>query len=176
VSAFDPLGRSLPWEASGVTGLARAREWDVTAIADAPELAEPADRRVSFLAFPKDVLVPDAPGIAALAAALDAELERPYEAVAVPQEGGAWAVAGRRLRAELVELAGVEATSLELSAAPDGEVTAVVDGEPLLGEGEPAVAAALAELERQGRSRFEAFAARADKVSGERWMLVVDPL
>jgi hypothetical protein len=41
---------------------------------------------------------------------------------------------------------------------------------------EPAVAEALAEIERRGRERFQAFAARADKLGGDRWELTIDPL
>jgi hypothetical protein len=38
------------------------------------------------------------------------------------------------------------------------------------------VADAFREIESRGRARFQAFAARADNVDGERWQLTIDPL
>ena len=59
--------------------------------------------------------------------------------------------------------------TVEVIVAPDGERTALVDGEAVTGLVEPAVDLALRELEQRGRLRFQAFVARADKVDDDRW-------
>jgi hypothetical protein len=80
------------------------------------------------------------------------------------------------VHAERIELPDLAASSLELASPPEGRGTLVVDGEEADWFVEPALAAAVAELERRGRQRFEAFVARADKLDDGRWELTVDPL
>ena len=88
-----------------------------------------------------------------------------------------WAVGARRVRSEELRLPGQgRAERLEVVVSPAGERSATVDGAPVEAWVEPAVAEALAEIERRGRERFQAFAARADKLGGDRWELTIDPL
>jgi hypothetical protein len=107
---------------------------------------------------------------------LDRELERPYAAQAVRRGPTEWMVGGRRTHASLISLALPANDAVEVIVAPDGERTALLDGEPVSGLVEPAVDLALRELERRGRLRFQAFVARADRVDDDRWQLTVDPL
>ena len=163
-----------------MSGLARAREWDATAVLQARELEGADLAELEFRAH-RDALV--AAGDVAdsalepFAAALDAELERPYAARAVRRGRLEWAVAGRAINAELVSLHVPErVSSLELAVSPDGERSASADGAPVEGPADVAVLHALAELERRGRERFQSFAARADRLRDGRWEITVDPL
>jgi hypothetical protein len=63
-----------------------------------------------------------------------------------------------------------------VALTPDGELSAGLDGRPVEGLVDPSVDVALRELESRGRARFQAFAARADNLGGDRWQLTVDPL
>jgi hypothetical protein len=108
---------------------------------------------------------------------VDAELQRPYELLAVRRTRERWAVAARRLHSQLVVLPkGVAAAMLEVVVSPDAERSAFADGEKVTDWVDAALAEALAELERRGRERFQAFVARADKLGDDRWELTVDPL
>ena len=158
-----------------MSGLARAREWDATVLVEAPGL--PAGE-LSFRAFAEAVVgAPVGAGevVARAAEALDALVERPYEARLVPRSEGTWAAAAREITGELVRLPGVEADSLEHVTAPDGVRTARVDGDaPVVVA--PPVAGALAELERLGADRFQACVVAADRVEDDLWEVRVDPL
>jgi hypothetical protein len=147
--------------------------------AELPELASEALGEVEFRAFDETVLaVAGAPQeiVERLAAVLDRELERPYTAQAVRRGPTEWMVGGRRTHASLISLALPANDAVEVIVAPDGERTAVLDGEAVAGLVEPAVDLALRELEERGRLRFQAFVARADRVDDDRWQLTVDPL
>jgi hypothetical protein len=109
-------------------------------------------------------------------AELDAELERPYEVLAVRRTGDRWAVGARSIRSEELRLSRAAAERLEVVVSPEGERTAAVDGAQVEGWIDPGLAEALGDIERRGRNRFEAFAARADKLGGDRWELRIDPL
>ena len=86
-----------------------------------------------------------------------------------------WSAAGGP-HASLISLALPANNAVEVIVAPDGERTALLDGEAVAGLVEPAVDLALRELEQRGRLRFQAFVARADRVDDDRWQLTVDPL
>ena len=147
--------------------------------AELPELASKALGEVEFRAFEETVLaLAGAPQeiVERLAAVLDRELERPYTAQAVRRGPSEWMVGGRRTHASLISLALPANNAVEVIVAPDGERTAVLDGEAVAGLVEPAVDLALRELEQRGRLRFQAFVARADRVDDDRWQLTVDPL
>jgi hypothetical protein len=147
--------------------------------AELPELAGETLAEVEFQAFEEAVVaVAGAPQeiVERLAAVLDRELERPYTAQAVRRGPSEWMVGGRRTHASLISLALPANDAVEVIVAPDGERTAVLDGEPVAGLVEPAVDLALRELERRGRLRFQAFVARADRVDDDRWQVTVDPL
>jgi hypothetical protein len=147
--------------------------------AELPELASEALGEVEFQAFEEAVVaVAGAPQeiVERLAAVLDRELERPYTAQAVRRGPSEWMVGGRRTHASLISLALPANNAVEVIVAPDGERTAVLDGEAVAGLVEPVVDLALRELEQRGRLRFQAFVARADRVDDDRWQLTVDPL
>jgi hypothetical protein len=171
-----PSSFGLP---AGITGIPRARRWDATAFATVPELRGDPRAELEFEAFADGTLVsaePVEPGaLATLAAALAGGIEPPYAARAVRRSEKDWAVGALAVDAETVALPpGIDADSLEVVLAPDGELTASVDGEPSF---DPAAGLedALAEIERRGRERFESFVARADRV-GDRWTVTVEPL
>lgn len=155
------------------------REWDGTVLVELPELEDEAVGEFRLVAFVAEVVGPPAlqtESLERVAAALDREIERPYEALVVRRGSATWSAGGRRLRAELLRLPGVAAESLEVAVPPDDEPWSAVDGVPADQPVELPVVAALDELERRGRSQFEAFVARADNLGGERFKLTIDPL
>jgi hypothetical protein len=146
------------WDASGIHGLHRAREWDTVATVEAPEI--PAERAV-FVALPGgDLVIEEGPDdLQPLADAIERHLEPPYRAEAVKREGGLWAVGARSV--ELVELPGVGGREIEL-AAHAGERRLLVDGETAFGS--------IPALERPDH------VVRARRVDGELWEVEADPL
>jgi hypothetical protein len=158
-----PLGepKAKPaWDAAGIHGLHRVREWDAVVTTDAVEAAELAGDRAAFVALPGgDLVVEDGPdGLAPLATAIERELQPPYRAEAV-RRGPVWAVAGRRI--EVVELPGVSGEELELAVHGD-ERTLRIDGEPAW-ERIPA-------LERADH------VVRARRIDGDLWEVDAAPL
>jgi hypothetical protein len=142
----------------GIHGIHRAREWDVVATVEAPELP---GERAAFVALPGGDLVveegPDNPE--QLAQAAERELTPPYRAEAVKREGGLWAVGARRV--ELVELPGVEGDEIELTNHL-GERQLMIDGRRAFGS--------IPQLERPE------YAVRARRVDGELWEVEGAPL
>ena len=163
---------------AGVTGLARPRQWDATIAVELPELEGETLAELSFVAFEDAVVGPavQAGVCEGIAAALDEAVDRPFEALVVRKSATTWMAGARRVHAELVRLPGLSAEVVEVALAPDGELSAALDGRPVEGLVDPSVDAALRELEQRGRTRFQAFAARADNLDGERWQLTIDPL
>lgn len=146
------------WDAAGIHGIQRAREWDAVVTVEAPEL--PGERS-SFVALANGDLVVESGSdeVRPLADALERELAPPYRAEAVKREDGFWAVAGRRI--EVVELPGVTGEEIEL-ASHGAERTLLVDGERGFGS--------IPELERPGH------VVRARRVDGELWEVETAPL
>jgi hypothetical protein len=144
-----------------------------------PELEGAPSDELVFVAFPEAVVTRDGAygeTCERIATVVDREVPRAYVTQAVRRGPTSWVAGARRVNAELVRLPGVGSESLEVALSPDGEVSAAVDGEAVHGLVEPELDAALRELERRGRGRFQAFAARADNLDGERWQLTIDPL
>ncbi len=110
--------------------------------------------------------------------ALDSQLDRPYEAHAVRQDAGHFAVGARRQpEGDEIDLPDdLTATELQVVRTPDGEFETSADGEPVDPADEERYEPAFAMLERRGRARFESFVARADRAEGGRWRVTVDPL
>ncbi len=169
---------------TGVTGIPRLRDWDAVVIVELPELERSAIGEVEVVVpesgevlVHADDAVPHRVG-ERIAAALDEELDRPYEALAVRQDELRWSAGARMLRGgtTLEFPAGLPATSLELALAPDGAVELRADGEIVDPALSPLFAEGAAELERHGRAKFQFFVARADKVAEGSWQLTVDPL
>ncbi len=168
---------------AGVTGIPRLREWDGFAVVELAEL--PAELEEFELLVPVEG-APTVQSVAAIPAealkritdALDSQLDRPYEVMAVRQDAGHFAVGARRQPAgDAIDLPeDLPATQLQVVRAPDGEFETSADGEPIDPADQELYEPALAVLERRGRARFESFVARADKAEGGRWRVTVDPL
>jgi hypothetical protein len=129
------------WQETGIHGIPRAREWDVTATAAAPELGDDA---VEFVVVPGRPVDGD---LEPLAGAID--LDPPYRARAVRQSGDLWAVQARAI--DVVALPGApDGDTLELS--PDG---LFVDGARAFGS--------VPQLEGLGD------VVRAERIDGDLW-------
>ena len=174
-SIRDP--RAFRWVESGVSGLARAREWDATAIAEVLELAATDEAEIAFRLLGDGSLIGDVTPTVLAELTKDLRIEAPYAARAVRQNETEWMVGAIRLDSDLVELpSGLAALALEVAVPPDGEPMYLVDGEI---QGEPpggAEGEAFGVLEELGAGRFQAFVARADRLEDGRWELTVDPL
>lgn len=153
----EPEARG-PWDASGIHGLHRVREWDAVVTVAAPDVE---GDRAAFVALPGgDLVLEEGPDhLAPFAEALERELDPPYRAEAVRREDALWAVAGRRI--EVVELPGVAGSELEL-ATHEGERTLLVDGERAFGS--------VPALERPDH------VVRARRIDGDLWEVDEAPL
>ena len=163
-----------------MSGLARAREWDATALVELPEFAREPIATFGLVArrgrLRSEPSVPS--GILErVAAELDAGLARPYAARAVRQGPIEWLVGAVELHSEEIELGGpAEAGSIEVARPPGGGRQVIVDGEEALEPFATALGVVVEVLDRRGSARFESFVARADKVEGDHWDVTVDPL
>jgi hypothetical protein len=180
VSPLDPLEPSTPPLPAGITGLARTRRWDASALVSVPELEASSVQEVELLLLADGTIVStaavDPEALAALARAVGGGVDPPYVALAVRRSSLEWAVGAATVHAELLAFqSGLGCSSLEVVVTPDGDVTASADGE-LLSTVPPELEPALGEIERHGRTRFQSFVARADKVGADRWAVTVDPL
>jgi hypothetical protein len=165
------------WVETGVSGLARARDWDVTALVQAPALRGYGAGELEFRVFADGTVVGEVPAEAVGELIGDLGLAPPFVVQAVRQGDSEWAVGALQLESELVSLPrGIAAMSLEVAVPPDGETTLLVDGEIVAEAPDGAEGEALATLEGLGAARFQAFVARADRVEDGRWELTVDPL
>jgi hypothetical protein len=152
------------WGAAGIHGVPRPREWDASAVAEAPGL--PGDE-VSFVLLAENTLIVEGEGdVDPLATALEGQLEPPYRAVAVRRDERFWGVVARQI--EVVELPGLSGEEVELSVN-DGEQSLRVDGVPGLGRVPP--------LERLAAERgFDSYVIRAERLDGELFEVSVAPL
>jgi hypothetical protein len=146
------------WDAGGIHGLHRVREWDAVVTVEAPGVE---GDRATFVALQGgDLVVEEGPdALDAFVTSIERELQPPYRAEAVRRDEVLWAVAARRI--EVLELPGMSGEELELTAH-DGERTLLVDGERAFG-GVPA-------LERPGH------VVRARRIDGELWEVDAAPL
>jgi hypothetical protein len=171
----DP--RAFRWVETGVSGLARAREWDATAIAEVQALRASDEAEVDFRVLGDGSVIGSVSADALAELTQGLELEPPYAVRAVRQSEIEWMVGALRFDSELVELpGGIDAVALELAVPPEGETMYLVDGDVLAEEPAGAVADGFAELGRLGADRFQAFVARADRLEDGRWEMTVDPL
>ena len=146
------------WDAAGIHGVHRARNWDAVVTVDAPAVS--GDRAVFVTAAGGDILIEDGPeDVEPLAEALEQALAPPYRAEAVRRDAKLWVVAGRRI--ELVELPGIDGEEIELSSR-GGERTLVIDGEWGFGT--------IPALERPEH------VVRARRIDGELWEVETAPL
>ena len=168
---------------TGVTGIPRLKEWDAVALVELPELEASTLAELELEAHPDGELAAQADervpreALERLAAELDGRLRRPWEALAVRRDARLWAAGANAVRlGDPLELGDLPATRVELVRAPGGDTTLSVDGEELDPGEEGPYEAAAAELARAGSARFESFVARADRGTGGRWHVTVDPL
>src|SRR5438105_4935299 len=151
--SLDP---SRHWLAAGITGLARAREWDAVATADGPGSA---GDEAEFVALPDGRFLVESEGRgfdpAPLASALAGSIEPPYRALAV-RRPELWVVGA--LRVELVELAREPRGDVIEVVSDEGGVRVRVDGLPSLEH--------LPQLERIGERRSAAYVVRARRLDG----------
>ena len=151
---------------AGISGIARAREWDAVAAArseaeeDEAVFVALADGRLIGLHGPREAMD-------AAARALQGELEPPYRALAVRREGDMWAVGAVAI--EVAEFpADTEGEELMLTVTQDGERALEVDGRPTL-EGIEALA-------RAAGDRYDAYVLRATRLDERLWEIGIDPL
>jgi hypothetical protein len=151
------------WGEVGIHGIPRAREWDATGVAEAPELR--ADE-LEFVALPDGTLVLDEEGDASpLADAVEEALAPPYRAFAIRRDGHLFAVGANRIR--VVELPqSVEGEVVDLTVGPEAR-SLVADGRPVFG--------AVPELEALG-GEFAEFVVHAVRLDGALWEVRVSPL
>ncbi len=164
--ASFPQGRYAAWNESAITGVARTREWDVTALADAPELE---GEEVSFDVLPDGtILVTEEVGDAALtplAEAVEATLRPPYRAEAVRRTDARWAIAAEAIR--VVELPGQPGDALEITDRA-GVRELKIDGERSFGS--------VPTLELLAGAQFSDYALQAQRLDGDLWEIRLDPL
>jgi hypothetical protein len=154
----EPAPQPPPWDAPGIHGIQRVREWDAVETVEAPGLK---GDRARFVALSPDVLLVDEgpEDVEPLAVAIEGRLAPPYRAEAVRRHGDLWAVAGKSI--EVVDLPGVAGSEIEL-AAHGSERTLIVDGQSASGT--------IPALERPEH------VVRARRLDGETWEVVVDKL
>jgi hypothetical protein len=148
------------WQEIGVHGLARAREWDVTVDAVAPEIRGDAVR--SVVPAGGALLVEEGPehGLAPLAAAVERELAPPFRARATRQRDTLWAVQARRI--EVVELPeGLEGDAIDLTHTAADGTTLTVDDALAFGS--------LPVLEERGARQGREYAVHAERLDGDLW-------
>ena len=175
----DP--RVVPrWMEVGISGVPRSREWELVAVVELPELEGSELSEVGFRILGDGSVVdvaeprPSETVVERVAADIRRALELPCEVRAARRGVLEWAIAGRKLRLELIDLPDLGSVEeLAVALAPDGSRTVLADGEEV--DGEPVLQRAAAELERRGLERFPAFVARAVR-SAAGWELTVDPL
>jgi hypothetical protein len=154
------------WLEAGITGLPRQAEWEVVVTAEAPGTR---GDEIEFVALADGRVLSGGAEVSPFVAALEGELERPYQAVALRRED-VWAVGANAI--EVVRLEpDPEGDDLEL--AWDGSSLAlVVDGAPV----EASQAPALEQLARERESDGDSWVAQAHRLDGDLWEVSVLPL
>jgi hypothetical protein len=159
VGGLEPPDPRPAWQETGIHGLQRPREWDVTIAVDAPEIEANAARWVTLP--DGTILVEEGPdeSLQPLADAVEGRLAPPYRARAARQVGGRWAVQASRI--EVLELPDApEAETLDL-ARNEGATTYSADGRRIFGT--------LPALERRGEHEGRDYAVHAERLDGDLW-------
>jgi hypothetical protein len=168
---------AFSWVEAGVSGIPRQKEWDATAFAEVPSLEGSEEAEIEFRVLGDGSVLGDVSPEALAELTRDLGVDPPYAARAVRRSAREWAVGALAIESELVELpGGAGAVSLEVGVPPEGESMYLVDGDILAEPPDGDAAEALAELERRGAERFQAFVVRADRLEDGRWEMTVDPL
>jgi hypothetical protein len=165
MTGTPPIDTTPKWGEAGIHGVPRAREWDASALVEAPDIE---GNELAFVALPDGTLLVEGEGDAEpLADALDNQIQTPYRAWGVRRDERVWGVAARRIEvAELPEeVAGEE---LELSSN-EGETALVVDGAREFGS--------LPALERLAEARgYGSYVVRARRLDGRLFEVSIAPL
>ena len=161
------FGMPHTFEEVSLTGLQRVREWDATAVVEAPGLE---GDEVSFVALPDGSLVVDEEAgdepLSPLADGIEEQLPPPYRARGIRRDGDVWAVAANAI--EVADLGpDVAGDEIELVSRA-GERTLIVDGARSFG-GVP-------ELERLAEAHSPDYVAHASRIDGNLWEVQVSPL
>ena len=162
---MPPVDPGKHWLEAGITGLARQREWDAVATADAP--GSPGDE-AEFVALTDGrtlvVAGPEGFDPEPLATALDGSIERPYRAVGVRREE-VWAVGG----------SGIETAEFSFDRGDEFALVRGLDETSLRIDGMPA-AEPVPELDRLGEARSATYVVRARRLIGAVFEIEVEPL
>jgi hypothetical protein len=154
-----PIDPRPVWQEMGVHGIQRAREWDATITADAPDIEGDT---ASFVALPDGtLLVEDGPddSLEALATAVEQVVRAPYRARAARQKASLWAIQARRI--EVIELPDVpEGDAIDLTHTAEGSALAV-DGARIFGS-QP-------RLEELGVREGREYVVHAERLDGDLW-------
>jgi len=147
------------WQETGIHGLQRPREWDVTVTTEAPGLEGDAAR---FVALPDgSLLIEDGPddGLEPLAAAVEQALPAPYRARAARQRETMWAVQARRI--EVIELRDdLGGDTIDVTHTADGTTLAVDDARTF---------GTLPALEERGAREGREYTVHAERLDGNLW-------
>ena len=170
---------------AGVSGVPRDRAWDIVVALELPSLADSPLTRVSFYVLERQQVevvgfdgadsIPDAT-VALLAEEAARNIDGPLEARALRTTETLWSLAMRRSSRRLAEIdlpAGVETVSV--AQAPDGELTAHVNGELTVDPDEVAHAA-ITDLAELARAEHAAFVATVERFPSGRVSFSVEPL
>jgi hypothetical protein len=175
----DP--RVVPrWVEAGVSGVARAAEWDVSLVVELPDLAGTAEAEIHFAVLESGEVVPGdevepGPVLSRLAEQLREHLPPPFEATALRQGASEWFLGAKRANLLAVDLPdGLAAREITVAVGPEGERTLLVDGKEPDDLDPPTLEAAEA-IEALARPRHGSFVARAVRGGGA-WKLTIDPL
>jgi hypothetical protein len=158
-AAAAPLDPRPGWQEIGIHGIQRAREWDATVTADAPDIEGDT---VRFVALPDGtLLVEDGPddSLEPLAAAVEQSVGAPYRARAARQGESLWAIQARRI--EVLELPdGTEGNAIDLTHTDEGSTLSVDDVR---------VFGSLPRLEERGAREGRDYTVHAERLDGNLW-------
>ena len=165
---MHPIDPGSHWLEAGITGLARQREWDAVATAEAP--GTPGDEAEFVALADGRFLVDSGPNgfdPAPLASSLEGSIAAPYRALAL-RRPELWAVGASAI--EVVRL-DPDPRGDDLELTWDGTTLSLIRG------GIPADPSAASALERLAASREQgSYAAHAGRLDGDLWEILVLPL
>jgi hypothetical protein len=157
--APEPIVTRSAWQETGIHGIQRPRDWDVTLTTDAPGIEGDG---VRFVALPNgELLVEEGPddSLEPLAAAVEQQLPPPYRARGARQSESLWAVQARRI--EVVELEdSPDGDAIDLTHTADGTTLAVDDAR---------IFGSLPALEERGAREGTEYTVHAERLDGDLW-------
>jgi hypothetical protein len=160
-------GMSVEKGGASFLGVPRARgDWDLVITGEAPDLT--GSDELGFVVVEDGDIFMDSQlpegDVTPLAEAIEMQIQPPYRAYGVRQEGDLWAVAARG-----IELAHFQAAGDEIKLTVRGdERELVVDGRKSFG--------IAPELEQLGKEASEDFFARAVRIEDDLWEVTINPL